>query len=222
MSGVREKISRMVRSVPFWGLVALLGLAGFVPGFRFGLKDDARIAIGSDTERILSTEVPRGFVNEEAGSYRGVEIGDTAGVLRQKMGEPLDDETGVFAPQLAYGKAWSGMGTFSCDSRRADGWRSWVYPEAVFEVVGGRVCAIQVGGSGWTTSGGVEGGDAMTTVSGRGDVSDCHKAGGGENPDYNQPLCEAVTRSGVRLSFGGDPVTSVTILSRAKFRAARD
>jgi hypothetical protein len=212
----------MTRSVPFWGLVALLGVTGFAFGFRIGLKDDARIQVEGDSERILSTEVPRGFIDEEAGSYRGVAIGDPGSLLRRKMGEPLDDQTGFFAPQLATGKLWSGMGTFGCASGPGDGWRSWVYREAVFGIVGGRVCAIQVGGSGWTTSGGIKGGDAMATVSDRGDVSDCHRAGGGENPDYDQPLCEAVTRSGVRLSFGGDPVTSVTILSPARFRAARD
>ncbi len=210
-----EKFIQMPGS-GFVVVVALVvGLIAMVVGFTKGTKDNAEAEINRVNDRILNAKVPAGFVDENRGTYRGIAIGDSEATVRRELGKPIDDDSGVYQPKISWGSTWNGVNPVNCPKPLHGGeWKLMVYREIVVDVTEGRVCAFEVAGGGWKTSGGIAAGDPIEKLQERFGPGECSKFGPPENSDYHQWSCEYVTPSGVKLYFAGDPVTTVGVGSQ--------
>jgi hypothetical protein len=154
-------------------------------------------------------------VDERAGVLAGVRFGDTAGAIRQRLGEPTDGKPGFFPTGDDY------TGPPAIPSPAADQGRPPVPPtelhyEDLAVLVSRRVGAFSMAtlAEGARTRAGVAVGDDLGRVRERYERVTCGEqvSGepllGGEPPKYR--WCRTVV-AGVRVFFGGDPVESITL-----------
>lgn len=219
-------MGEILSKVPGLGLIVIFTLlAGFIAlvlGFAKGTSDDAQAELNRTNERILNARVPSGFIDEVSGSYRGTAIGDHEAKVRRLLGKPIDGDSGrIFQPKIAHGSTWNGSNPVNCPKKLSGTeWKLMVYREVVFDITDDRVCAFEVAGGGWKTSGDTTAGDPIEDLQARFGPGECTKSGPPENSDYEQWGCEYVTWSGVKLYFTGDPVTTVGVGSRRLHAAA--
>lgn len=178
-------------------------------GILVGHKDDVESDIDAGTEKVLARKVPSGVIDEEAGSYRGVSLGDRAAAVTRQLGEPVrrgPDE--VALPGVLTGSVWAGRDYGTCGSRKS--LDVLAYREVVFSIANGRVCTFTVAGGGWSTTGGVSAGDSIDDIRDRIPGIACNESTN-DDPFYVQWGCETYAESGNRIHFGADPVTTVDV-----------
>jgi len=218
---VKETVSNVPRPGLIAALALIAGLIALIVGFDKGISDDARAELDRTNERMLNAQIPSGFIDEGRGSYRGITIGDREAKVRRVLGTPIDGDSGIFQPRIAFGSTWNGMNSVNCPKKLSGtGSKGMVYREVVFDITDDRVCAFEVAGGGWKTSRGTTAGDPIEELKAKFGPGECMKFGPPENSDYHQWGCEYFTRSGVKIYFTGDPVTTVGVGSRRLHAAA--
>lgn len=190
-------------------LAAIGGTLALVYGVLIGFQDDVDADIDAGIERVLSREVPKGVIDEETGSYRGVALGAPESVVIRELGTPARAGRNEYAvPDVLEGSVYAGA-SWNCEGEFG---KVIAYRDVAFTIVDGRVCSTYVGGGGWSTSGGIRAGDSIEAVKGRFGEDACAKVTR-DDPFYAQWECDARLPSGIRIHFGTDPVTGVEIAS---------
>lgn len=169
----------------------------------------AAVAGGAWLAADQNDAVTRVTIDERTGGYRGVRFGSSAQDVIRHFGEP-DREPG-FAPS---GESPARVGV----PQSIPGTGGLLkYEDVVFLAASGRgVYAIMVTDAGATTKRGVAIGDALKEAREKYEL-ECMRVAGGESPLGGQefyPSCGADVGGGVRIWFGRDPITSITVVSR--------
>jgi hypothetical protein len=141
---------------------------------------------------------PRERVDEHAGRFRGVAIGDRTPQVRRRLGAPR--------PYDAQGPIPSGESTIPYLS--AGGGLS--YDGVFYAVKDGRVSAIVVYGDGAATTGDVSIGDSLDDAEKAYRDADCHDAELLADPAHDA-YCEVKTGRHLWLWLGGDPVDNIVL-----------
>lgn len=205
---VGSPLKRVLLSPVLWALLLLGGLAAVTFGFVVGSRDGNNQLQQKQTARLLKAKVPTGVVNERTGSYRGVALDDPKSKVIRVLGEPLDDHPAVVIPPVANNTAWNGLNVGNCRARP----RSWLlYRELTVSLGRGRVCALEIAGGGWSTSGGIAAGDRVAVVRDRFGQNACREWNPSEDPFWSQWNCEVRLENGIGIHFAGDPLTWVAV-----------
>lgn len=193
-------------------LAVIAGFIGLVFGWAAHEKADSISRRDQENARLLAKEVPDGVINEATGAYRGVERGDSFSEVKNHLGEPIDSgPNSPFASQVS--STWNGVYTSECGSWRRKSGDSYAmtYLEVVFMIVGGKVCSYEVAGNGWSTTGGTKAGDSIEDLKARFGDEACFEHGYSEDPNWKLWTCDVRSRSGIRMQFTGDPVSTISI-----------
>ena len=149
----------------------------------------------------------RAVIDETAGTYRGVRLGDSAAAVRREFGEPARDPG--FAPA---GESPADVGVPESIPGSGDLMK---YEGVAFLVDRDRgVFAMLIAEDGAATTRGVAIGDRIEEAHAAYALRCIDVAGGGSlfGGQETYPSCQA-TLGRVRMWFGRDPIRSITLLS---------
>jgi hypothetical protein len=193
-------------------LVAICGVAAVFAldrGFDAGIKGEA----SSESRRLNEKPVPEGLLDVRAGTYRGVALNDSAASVRRSMGGPEAADDDAFSPTVVgHRDPWIGPSSATCGKKRAPMARM-AYRDVLFILRDGTVCAIVVGGGGWTTTEGVASGDPITEFEDRNPDARCFEQSLNEWNLREQRDCKLRLDNGLLLWIGGDPVNGAALTS---------
>jgi hypothetical protein len=153
------------------------------------------IACGGSNDR------PRERVDEHAGRFRDVAIGNRAAEVRRKLGPPQPHD-----PEKPLPSGESIIPVLSADGDDP----GMAYDGAFYAIKDGRVSAIIAYGDDAATTDGVRIGDSLDDAEKAYRDADCHDAEPLADPSRDA-YCEVRTAPSLWLWLGGDPVDNIVV-----------
>jgi hypothetical protein len=148
----------------------------------------------------------RGKINERAGSYAGVRLGDRGSTVVPKLGKPIPASQRPLAARDSY----IGPDLLPCASPECRG-TLLRYRDAEVFITQHRVSAIEVFGSGARTESGVAIGDSTNEAHAAFPSATCHLERWQLGEYDKSPRCELMLGPCVFLYFGDDPIQLIDL-----------